>query len=242
MSETLGKQAARERVWRTLEMHGAARFPGAKGRIPNFAGAEQAAVNLHDLPEWRRARAVKINPDAPQLPVRRMALREGKTVYVAVPRLRALACFLELDPQRLGARASAAATIRGAAELGRPLELEELPPIDLIVCGAVAVNGLGGRVGKGGGYSDLEYALLREHGLICEATPVLTTAHPLQIVPHALERKPHDLALDAVVTPQGVLRCAAGLARPRGLYWEYLDEEYLSAIPVLCRLAQARKH
>src|SRR5262245_59063975 len=96
------KQETRERVWRALELHGAARFPGVKGRIPNFVGAERAALRLQELPEWRRARVVKINPDAPQLPVRRMALREGKVVYVAVPRLREEACFLRLDPAVLG--------------------------------------------------------------------------------------------------------------------------------------------
>ena len=41
-----------------------------------------------------------------------------------------------------------------------------LPPIDLIVCGAVAVNARGARVGKGGGFSDLEYGLLAEAGRV----------------------------------------------------------------------------
>ena len=43
MNEPLSKQDVRERVWRALQIHGAARFPGAKGRIPNFPGAEAAA-------------------------------------------------------------------------------------------------------------------------------------------------------------------------------------------------------
>ena len=33
------KQAIRERVWALLERERVARFPGATGRIPNFAGA-----------------------------------------------------------------------------------------------------------------------------------------------------------------------------------------------------------
>jgi 5-formyltetrahydrofolate cyclo-ligase len=41
------------------------------------------------MPEWPAARVVKANPDAPQLPVRRRALADGKVVYMAVPRLRA---------------------------------------------------------------------------------------------------------------------------------------------------------
>jgi 5-formyltetrahydrofolate cyclo-ligase len=77
----------RERIWRKLEDDRVARFPGARGRIPNFRGAEEAAARLAGQPEWRAARVVKSNPDAPQLPVRRRARRDGKTLCMAVPRL-----------------------------------------------------------------------------------------------------------------------------------------------------------
>jgi 5-formyltetrahydrofolate cyclo-ligase len=231
------KQETRERVWRALELHGAARFPGVKGRIPNFVGAERAALRLQELPEWRRARVVKINPDAPQLPVRRMALCEGKIVYMAVPRLREEACFLRLDPAELGREAPRAASIQAAAARGRPVKLEDVPAIDLIVLGAVAVNGRGARVGKGGGFADLEYALLRERGAVSGRTPVITTVHPIQIVAHAIAMLPHDVPLDLIVTPDGPIRCARTFERPRGIYWERLDEEKRAAVPVLQRLA-----
>jgi 5-formyltetrahydrofolate cyclo-ligase len=238
--EPASKQDVRERVWRAMEAHGVARFPGTRGRIPNFAGAERAALRLAERPEWRRARVVKINPDAPQLPVRRLALGEGKLVYMAVPRLRALACFAELDPARLGPLAARAATIAGAAKHGRPVELDEMRPIDLIVCGSVGVTGQGMRVGKGGGYSDLEYGLLVERGLVTARTAVFTTAHPLQIVPALIDREPYDLVVDHIVTPEGVLSCAGRLARPRGIYWEFLDEAKIGAIPILARVQASR--
>jgi hypothetical protein len=82
------KQALRERIWRLLERRRVGRFPlPLADRIPNFAGAEAAAERLAALPEWRAAQALKCNPDAPQRAVRLRALREGKDVYVAVPRL-----------------------------------------------------------------------------------------------------------------------------------------------------------
>jgi 5-formyltetrahydrofolate cyclo-ligase len=59
------KQAVRERVWALLERKRVARFPGAQGRIPNFAGAPAAAARLASLLPWRGARVVKANPDAP---------------------------------------------------------------------------------------------------------------------------------------------------------------------------------
>jgi hypothetical protein len=51
-------------------------------------------------------------PDSPQRPVRLRALKEGKMVYMAVPRLRELECFIELDPSRLGRNIKQAASIR----------------------------------------------------------------------------------------------------------------------------------
>ena len=216
-----------------MEIRGVARFPGATGRIPNFVGAERAALHLQALRIWREARVIKVNPDAPQLPVRRMALREGKVVYMAVPRLRSLECFLELDPARLGKHALQAASIRGAERLGRPVGIEALPLIDLIVCGAVAVNARGVRVGKGGGFSDLEYGLLAEAGRVGPHTPIVTTVHSVQILPEAIETRPHDIAVEVVVTPDGVMTLRPAFPRPRGLYREALDPERIAEVPVI---------
>ncbi len=165
------KTEVRERVWSLLVERGAARFPGARGRIPNFTGAEAAARRLAALPEWRAARVIKCNPDAPQLAVRALALREGKRLFMAVPRLRQERCFLALDPQKLIGRERAAASIRGASAAGQPTHPRDMPRIDLIVAGAVAVGRDGSRVGKGGGFSDLEFALLTESGSRARGPP-----------------------------------------------------------------------
>ena len=53
------KQAYRERAWDLLTSTGVARFPGARGRIPNFMGAEAAARALASSPEWQAAGTVK---------------------------------------------------------------------------------------------------------------------------------------------------------------------------------------
>ena len=95
---TRDKPAIRERVWKLLERRRVGRFPfPLAGRIPNFRGAEAAAARAATLPEWKRARRLKCNPDAPQRPLRLRALAEGKTVFMAVPRLRRERCFLRLD-------------------------------------------------------------------------------------------------------------------------------------------------
>ncbi|GLZ51936.1 5-formyltetrahydrofolate cyclo-ligase [Actinomycetospora sp. NBRC 106378] len=81
------KQELREQVWARLSEEKQARFPGARNRIPNFVGAEKAAERLRETDVWRNARTLKCNPDSAQWPVRQRALEDGKTVYMAVPRL-----------------------------------------------------------------------------------------------------------------------------------------------------------
>jgi 5-formyltetrahydrofolate cyclo-ligase len=234
------KQRVRERIWRLLERRRVGRFPlPLAERIPNFAGAETAAARLAALPEWRAARALKCNPDAPQRAVRLRALREGKDVYVAVPRLADARCFLHLDPRRLGKRLAAAATIKGAAALGRPLTPGDLPDIDLIVAGSVAVNRDGARVGKGGGYSDLEYALAKELGAVNARTTVVTTVHDLQVVTEAIPMTSHDLPVDVIVTPTRVIRPSGRWPRPPRIEWEALTATQLAAMPALARLRRA---
>jgi 5-formyltetrahydrofolate cyclo-ligase len=182
------KQAIRERVWERLRSAGAARFPGARGRIPNFAGAEAAAARLAQTGVWGEAPALKSNPDAPQLPVRVRALQDGIVVFMAVPRLREPEPFLALDPATLHVPPRTAASIGGSARHGAPRAVGNMPRIGLIVCGSVAVNRDGARLGKGGGYSDLEFGLLREVNLVDDSTVIVTTVHPIQILDEAFPK------------------------------------------------------
>ena len=139
-----------------MDREGVSRFPGAEGRIPNFAGAKLAAEKLASHRLWKRARVIKANPDSPQTHARRIALEEGKTVIMAVPRLRDPHPFRVLDPKKLSkAAVKEAATIKGALKHGRVVALDDLPEVDFVLCGSVAVNLNGARIGKGGGYHDL---------------------------------------------------------------------------------------
>jgi 5-formyltetrahydrofolate cyclo-ligase len=216
----------RERVWTALERERAARFPGAKGRIPNFDGADTAADRLSALRQWSSARVVKANPDSPQLPVRRRALADGKRLYMAVPRLREERPFVRLRSE---------ATIKGAMRDGRPIRIDDMERVDLVVCGSVAVNRAGARVGKGGGYSDLELGLLVEAALVDEETVIVTTVHPLQVLDEELPETEHDFRVDVVVTPDDVVETGAR-KRPPGILWDHLEETKIAAVPVLARL------
>jgi len=230
----MDKQDLRERVWDDLEASGVARFPfPPHGRIPNFAGADEAADRLAEQSKGATADAVKINPDSPQRPVRTRALRDGKTLYVAVPRLAEADPFLELDPERID-DVDDATTVSGASEYGVQVGPDEVPEVDLVVSGTVAVTPDGARVGKGEGYSDLEFGILREFGLVDGETPVATTVHGRQVVDEPVPTGAHDVPMDLVVTPDRVHRPDSA-TKPTGVDCSLIDAERRDEIPVLDR-------
>ncbi len=126
---------------------------------------------------------LKANPDSPQWPVRQRALEDGKTVYMAVPRLAGERPFFLLDPAHLADPPREASSIKGASRSARTVDLDELEPVDLVVAGCVAVGEDGARLGKGGGFSDLEFAVASAAGLIGPGTVVATTVHERQVLP-----------------------------------------------------------
>ena len=235
------KDDLRQRIWDYLESEGLARFPfPPHGRIPNFENHRDAADRLADTDAWSQASTLKCNPDAPQLPVRRQALRDGKTIYMAVPRLSDDKPFLKLDPDELD-DIDAATTVSGCSKHGVPVDPEAMPQIDLIVAGSVAVDRTGNRVGKGEGYSDLEFAVLREFDRVDSDTTVATTVHDCQVVEDgAIETGRHDVPLDLIVTPTETIETESTAGRPEGLYWKDLDSETIAEIPVLKRLEPPR--
>lgn len=230
------KQAIRKRVWDLLEARSAARNPDVHGRIPDFIGSAQAADQLARVSAWKAAQVVKAVPDKAQLPVRARALSEGKLVYMAVPKLAELRPFYLLDPARLTRPPDEAASSRIAATDAPKVSISQLRPIDLVVCGSVAVNHRGQRIGKGAGYSDLEVALLHDAGLLGPHTVIATTVHPLQVLDEPLPMTDHDFDVDLIATPDEVIHCHP-TRRRTGILWDHLPAEYIKTIPILGSLA-----
>lgn len=260
----LTKAEARPLAYEGLHAAEAARFPfPVEGRIPNFVGAEAAAGRLRELPAYKAARAVKVNPDAPQLPVRAQVLKDGKTLYMPSPRLRS--GFLRISPEAVPpGEERRAASLSHCAKYGEEVSIQELardvgkstafaldagenvdgggpargegaaPAIGLIVTGSAAVTRRGARAGKGEGYAE---AILQELGLPHVA--VVTTVHECQIVPH-IETEPHDLPLDYVITPEETIGTDTPYPKPKGIEWALLDAEHLQAMPVLADLRRLK--
>ncbi len=235
------KNSVREYVWRRLVEEGVARPPfPVRGRIPNFEGAGEAAERLFRLESWRRARTVKVNPDSPQRPIRLRALEEGKLLIMPTPRIKR--GFILLDPSRIPRGSYVrASTIRGAFRFGVVLDSlgalrASIPNVDLIVEGSVAVSIYGHRIGKGHGYGDLEWGILRELGKVSEDVEVMTTVHDLQVFDRPLPQSPHDLGVDVIATPRRLLHTLSAPNRPPGILWDRLSKEKIKEIPILYEL------
>src|SRR4051812_20689037 len=108
-------------------------------------------------------------------------------------------------------------------------------PVDLVVAGSVAVAMDGTRLGKGGGFSDLEFAVASAAGLIGPATTVVTTVHDVQVrAAGDIPSTDHDVPVDLIVTPTRVIETGARRTGSWGrLRREELTEEKVAAIPLL---------
>jgi 5-formyltetrahydrofolate cyclo-ligase len=147
------------------------------------------------------------------------------------PRLRA--GFLLLDPSRLAPnQLFAASSISGAAALGTPIDLDDLPQIDMLVFGSVAVSPEGDRVGKGEGYAELEFAVLRTLNRVPAHVTIATTVHDAQVVA-AIPHEPFDVTLDVICTPTRILRPVTRRPRPSGVLWDLLPADRRAEMPIL---------
>ncbi len=190
----MNKFELRSIVWRSLEENNVALFPNW-GRIPNFVGADEAAINLAESRAWKKADAVFCSPDSAQKPVRMLALEEGKLLVVASPKLRH--GFLVFEPWRFEGKEFLAASIKNMLKFGKGCGFEP-PEVDLLVVGSVAVNLFGERLGKGRGYADREIAIFETlYGI----KPVATTVHDLQVLEQRFPQNEHDKKVDIIATP-----------------------------------------
>ncbi len=234
------KDCIRREIWRKMEELNIAAFPRpVYGRIPNFKGSDIACQRLARLEIFKRANVVKVNPDSPQRKIRELCLEEGKILIMPTPRIRN--GFLLLDPDKIPKHAyREASTISGAYKWGITVKPWDLPEIDLVVIGSVAVNLKGIRLGKGEGYAELEWGILAECEKVNDSTVIVTTVHDIQVIDRDIPYSIHDLPVDLVVTPTRTLTTCKVKERPRGIYWNLLPEHKLREIPILQELKKMK--
>lgn len=206
--------------------------------IADFEGSEAATARLAADPAYAAAATILVTPDNGLRRLRERVLRDGRRLLV--PTCGIGRGFLLLDGAGLtAAEAALGSTMEAIEELARPVTLRGIAASarpDLLVTGALGVTAAGLRLGKGRGYFDLEWALLREVGAVPADAPVAVLVHDVQVVEAALPVEPHDVVADLVVTPTRSI--ATGRTGPRAarLERERVTPAMLDAIPPLREL------
>jgi len=193
----VNKQEIRIQVWNLLEKKDIVDFPRpCFGRIPNFKGSKVASQKIKKIPEFESARCVFCAPDSVLRRIREIVLEESKVLAVALPHIEGL---VEIRERNAILRAT---TIKGFKKYGRPLKTK----IDLFVQGSVAMDRFGSRLGKGKGYGDREYEILKSRELLKEGVKVVTLVHELQLVDDITElMNDKDVKLDYIITDSEII-------------------------------------
>ena len=234
MDPSRSKKQVRAEVWKRMQELGVTH---PFNKIPPFPGQEAAASLLRTLDVYKNAERIFVPPDSAQYHVRLNALKDGKTVIMATPAL--ADGFYELDPSVLDENVwRSAVRSKEVVKYGRRLKtsFEDIGRIDLMVTGAVAVSRSdGSRIGKGTGFFDLEYAILKEIGSVGETTPIVAVVHDLQVFDE-LPHDKNDVAVNLIVTPTQVIEIKEPRRRPTGIDWKRLDNRRILKIRPLTEL------
>lgn len=210
------KEAVRKEVWVRLKNEGISLSP--YGHIPQFKGQKKSAEILRSLEVYRKAKKVFVPPDQAQYEVRFNCVCDGKVLIMATPGLKD--GFYEVNKDIPNwEKAIFSHQVRS---YGRKLRTDflDIGRIDLMVTGAVAVSVKGERVGKGSGFFDWEYIILKEIGSVNVDTPIVGIVHPLQI----FEKLPfefHDVPVDYIVTPDEIIETKTPHPKPDRIDWMY---------------------
>ncbi|MCS7250027.1 MAG: 5-formyltetrahydrofolate cyclo-ligase [candidate division WOR-3 bacterium] len=191
------KEEIRKEIWEYMEKNNLVSFPRpCYGRIPNFIGSEKAARKLYQIQEFLKAKGVFSAPDSVLKEARRITLKEGKSLIVALPHIEG---YLEIKGKEL---ADKAITIKNFKKYGKKPETF----IEVFIQGSVAVDLKGNRLGKGKGYGDREYYDLKNMGLL-QKPLVITIVHDCQVLEDfSYLVEPHDIKVNVILTPTRIIR------------------------------------
>jgi 5-formyltetrahydrofolate cyclo-ligase len=166
------------------------------------ADAETLAMLVMELPEVSAARCVAVyasTPTEPGTTPLRTALRAAEVRVLLPLVLRNGLLDWAVDTGETHPTSG----IGGPEPTGPRLGLEGIAQAQLVIVPALAVDTLGNRLGQGAGYYD------RALRLIEPTVPVVALVHESEVLDAAVEPvpvAPHDLPVDAVITPHRCLR------------------------------------
>jgi len=235
------KDYIREKVWKELIKYAKpdSRFHFNFAEfIPDFEGSEKCVEKIRMLDIYKNAKLIFITPDNCLERLREVCLRDNKPFIMPTYGIRRGFVYLSRELVPLGME-EYASTLDGAERFGKYVSLADimkLGKIDFLVTGASVVDVNGVRYGKGHGYFDLEWAMLREIGVVDDNTPIIAVVHDCQVIDENIEASSYDTIVDYIITPTKIIKVKRKMNKPQGIDWEKLPKEMLDEIPPLQEL------
>ena len=235
------KDVIREKVWKKLIRVAKpdSRFHWNFAEfIPDFEGSDKCAKSVREMEVYKNSRILFITPDNCLQKLREYAILDNKVFIMPTYGIKRGFLLLSRDLVPVG-KEDFASTLDGADIFGKPVTLRdivEMGRVDLLVTGASVVNLQGIRYGKGHGYFDLEWAMLREIGVVDDKTPIIAVVHDCQVVEEPIDASPYDTIVDYIVTPSKVIRVKRIAPKPKGIDWSKIPPDFLEEIPPIKEL------
>ncbi|MCX8172692.1 MAG: 5-formyltetrahydrofolate cyclo-ligase [Archaeoglobaceae archaeon] len=189
------KEEGRDYVWKKIEP--LCDFPKPYGRIPNFKDAKRACEKIRDVEEYKNAECVFSAPDSVLLRLREIVLEDGKTLLAALPRMKGFVVLREKVKPTID-----------KLKLGKIANLNEFKGrVGIFAQGCVAVDIHGNRIGKGTGFGDKEFEILKKERVLADGALFVVVAHEIQVfndLSYLVET--HDVRADVILTPSRIIR------------------------------------
>ncbi|MEM0215854.1 MAG: 5-formyltetrahydrofolate cyclo-ligase [Archaeoglobaceae archaeon] len=188
------KEEVRQYVWRKIEPF--CDFPSPYGRIPNFRDSKKACERIRELEEYHKTECVFSAPDSVLLRLREIVLEDGKTLIAALPKMKG---FVVLDKK-------IKPTIEGLRQ-GKIANFQEMKgKVGIFAQGCVAVDLYGNRIGKGTGFGDKEFEILKKEGVLAEKVLFVVVAHDIQVFGDlSYLTEEHDVKANVILTPTRII-------------------------------------
>lgn len=236
------RDEAREQVWSKLRdvAHPDSRFGwDFSSFIADYEGSEAGADRLLQRAENHGYTGWFITPDNNLDALRERLIERGESFVMPTYGIRR--GFLRLDPSEVPeGQAPFASTLDGMNRFAERMLLDDmeakLEPFDCMVTGASFVTSDGLRMGKGHGYFDLEWAMMRQIGLANEDTDVIAMVHDVQVLDDTRGRDlaaDHDTIVDAIITPSNGITIEDPPSKPEGIRWSLLGRDEIDEMPPL---------
>ncbi len=191
------KNEVRDYVWGNIE----ATFPlPVEGRIPNFRGAKKACGRIRELEKYKKADIVFSAPDSPLKRAREIVMEDKKRLLAVKPKLTGFLLLKDAED----------VTIKGMLRYGNEVpkeSLHTLNKVDIFLQGCVAVDGKGNRIGKGSGYGDKEYEMIKRAGLLTDSLYVVVASDFQVFDDFSHLMSEHDAKADVILTHTSIIWC-----------------------------------